>query len=165
MPRMTIGDYGSINEVGTYIPGMEGNGGSDLRILDRNRNLQSSKDFALDFIHELMHTARIGHPFDITNALDCELTKCGDGRSFSTTSNTDPNIHDNLMLYNINNLNGVSLFERWQVKQGDRLTPGQLNYLKNQVKMQMGGKGSKGENDADYWSIEKTGESLETENE
>lgn len=60
-------------------------------------------------------------------------------------------------MYDISTINGISLKDRWQVKQGDRLTPGQLGIIKNEALMQM--RGVKSTEIDSYW-LEESGSNL-----
>ena len=165
IPNTIADDYGSLSANGTYIAGQSVNGGFIASVMDAKRNVQSAESFALDYIHELMHTSRMGHPFEITNTIDCELTKCnGSNYDLNTTSNTDASIFDNLMMYNVNTINGQSLKTRWGVKEGDRLTPGQLNFLKNEAQIQMKGKPKNNQESDNFWLDERGSELLNGNN-
>lgn len=98
---------------------------------------------ALSTIHELFHTLRLDHPFEITNCIDAELIR--DGRNnYKTLPTTDPNIVFNIMNYGLISINGQNLKDLWlkSNKKAELLTMGQISFIIQQIKKQMCGAGT-----------------------
>jgi RHS repeat-associated protein len=110
-----------------------------MHIQTRNKFNQflTPEEFAPDGIHEIMHTARIGHPFEITQSIDTELL-LGDGVDLITTVNTDSNIALNVMMYGHYSINGTMVSESIKNSKFSTLllTGGQINYLMKEIEIQ-----------------------------
>jgi hypothetical protein len=117
----TMGSYGSLN------------------LFNKYDQLTSPEDFAETTAHELFHTIRIEHPFEVTQASDTELLK--QGKKFFNTSNTDPNINLNIMVYNSTIINGQRMKDARIGQKADLLTKGQLNLMQSEIDLQKSGKG------------------------
>ena len=63
--------------------------------------LRDINSVAQSSVHELFHTVRVAHPFELTQSPDTELISIGPN-SYITTHNTDPNIVNNIMNYGKN---------------------------------------------------------------
>ena len=100
-------------------------------------------------VHELFHTLRLAHPFELTQSEDTELHKNG-VNNYSSTSNTDKNIVNNIMSYQRILIDG---------KKGDNLinlTKGQFDFILKEIDLQNQGygymnKGKGYEEYMDYW--------------
>jgi hypothetical protein len=91
-------------------------------------------------IHELLHTLRIDHPFEITQAKDTELIKVGD--EYKTTPNTNKMIHFNIMNYNSTIIDGIRCDSLWYTRRPEYLTNGQLELMIKEIDLQKNGGGT-----------------------
>ena len=112
-----------------------------VNLYKKNGSIKSPEEFALDVVHELLHTARIDHPFELTQAKDTELQFDDATETLKTTFNTDPNIKFNIMNYGSTIIDGEKLKDVWSKtgKINELLTSGQLQLLKKEIEMQMRG--------------------------
>ena len=107
---------------------------SSINVYGKNGEIQSASSFAQSAVHELFHTIRLNHPFESTQTTDTKLIQIGQS-SFITTAETDPNIVNNIMNYSYITING---------KQGtslNKLTKGQFEYIRHEIKQQEKGHG------------------------
>ena len=107
---------------------------STVNVHDHYGNLLPADIVAQSSIHEILHTVRLGHPFEITQSEDTKLIRTGPN-SFETTDKTDSNIVNNIMNYGSITIDG---------KRGDNmvfLTPGQLSFIRKEIYMQSQGYG------------------------
>ena len=132
------------------IAAVSGNGTFAASIFNTKGELQPTGDFALDFVHELFHTIRLEHPFEVTQADDTELVNVGPN-SFETTEKTDPNITRNIMNYGMIKINGEKLSEIWKNTSGDQITMGQLMFMLGEIAKQKDGAGSWNDPNWEYW--------------
>ncbi|WP_165027263.1 type VI secretion system tube protein TssD [Dysgonomonas sp. ZJ279] len=93
-------------------------------------------------IHELLHTLRLDHPFEITQAQDTKLIYIG-GNNLKTTASTDPNIFYNVMNYDSNIIDGQNLGVLWKIKRPEYLTKGQIQHIFREIDLQQKGGGTK----------------------
>ncbi|MCS3311727.1 hypothetical protein NXX38_07015 [Bacteroides sp. BFG-637] len=96
--------------------------------------MRSLSNIASDATHEVLHTLRLGHPFELMQTADTELVRVAPN-SFVSTSTTDKNIVNNIMNYpqiTIDGMKGCDL---------NMLTKGQLNYILNEINLQKRGYG------------------------
>lgn len=107
-----------------------------MNILKRDGTYRTPDELAYDAVHELLHTLNMLHPFETTQTKDVELIK-SDNNNFLLTPNTNPNIKYNIMNYQMLFFDGQPVD-----KHQDMLTPGQLEFMKNQINLQKEGKGS-----------------------
>jgi len=105
--------------------------------------IRTSEDLVDDAVHELMHTLRIWHPFEIYQTKDTEL-KIDQSRknSYRTTNNTDKNIIFNLMIYPSTIIDGQRAGDVWRNQRPALLTAGQIKLMLNEIKLQESGAGS-----------------------
>lgn len=110
--------------------------------------LRDINSVAQSSVHELFHTVRVAHPFELTQSPDTELISIGPN-SYITTHNTDPNIVNNIMNYGFTTINGQ---RGWDMV---HLTKGQFNFVLGEIKLQNQGYGyfgNKRDKDyVDYW--------------
>ncbi|MDX2189337.1 MAG: RHS repeat-associated core domain-containing protein [Bacteroidota bacterium] len=159
VPDVDVSDFSN----STGVAGASGLGKFAVSVNDIEGNLQSPEEFALDFLHELFHTARLDHPFEVTQAADTKLLHEG-GNNYSTVEGTDPNILYNMMNYPNISINGARLGDLWKVQPGDKLTIGQLYFLVGQIQQQMQGAGTSKRDDYwDYW-LDDAGTPVEKKN-
>ena len=102
-----------------------------------NGELLSPEEFAEVYVHELLHTARLSHPFESTQTKDTELVKVPGDNQFVTTDVSAPTAQGNIMNYGTTVIDGVKQSETSM----DKLTTGQLNLLINEIELQMSGVG------------------------
>lgn len=126
--------------------GLTSQNNPSINVLDRNGEFANSEDFANSAVHELLHTIRLDHIFETTQAEDTELVHSG-GNNYLSTSRTDPNIVNNIMNYPMVSVDG---------RTGDdmrHLTKGQFELIRNEIRKQMQGTGRKSSADYDnYWN-------------
>ena len=87
-----------------------------------------------DAVHEMLHTLRLAHPFEMTQTTDTKLLRVAPN-SFVSTPTTDANIVNNIMSYPMIMVNG---------QKGTNLvflTNGQLNFMLNEINLQNQGYG------------------------
>ena len=143
VPSLTVTKQGKVIKViggkDLYAAGQTTGNHASIPILDRHGVVRSPEEYALTVIHEILHTARIEHPFSVTQSKDTELVKVGPN-DFITTKNTDKGISQNIMMYNSKTIDGYSL----ENETLDKITPGQLNVLENEINRQKSGEGTNG---------------------
>ena len=127
----------------TYSPPAEGYSkplGSTFReqasveVSDNFGAFRAPEDVGNDAIHELLHTLRLKHPFEITQGSDTKLLQ--DGNEFLTTDETHPSIFFNIMNYGSITIDGLKLKELWRTQSNDMLTPDQLGWMMNEIETQ-----------------------------
>ena len=96
--------------------------------------LRSLSAVALDAVHEMLHTLRLSHPFEITQTEDTKLLRVAPN-SFVSTPKTDDNIVNNIMSYPMIIVDGIKSSNQ------NSLTKGQLNFMLNEIKLQNQGYG------------------------
>ena len=109
----------------------------------------NSELVAQSSVHEILHTLRLEHPFELTQSADTKLFKTGINQ-FLTSPLTDSNIVNNIMSYPMIEING---------KRGQdltHLTKGQFQFLLQEIRRQNQGygfigKGKSYEDYIDYW--------------
>ena len=134
---------------------------SVVNLYDKNGGVRALSSVATDAIHEMLHTLRLGHPFEITQTADTELMRI-DSDNFVSTPSTDENIVNNIMSYPMIRVDGKSGNNQ------NHLTKGQLNFMLNEIDLQNKGYGFFNYNNAlsneqnarifqeyyvNYWSI------------
>jgi RHS repeat-associated protein len=127
-PARCIGSYeigGSTTFEASSIPMVESSGA-----------VMSPKNIANTVIHELLHTANFGHPFEDTETEDTEVLSSGNN-SYETTNKTAPNLIQNIMWYSFKTLNGASP----NPENMNLITPQQVDYLINEIDKQEKGAG------------------------
>jgi len=121
---------------------------SDVNLLDSKGNFRTATDVGFDAVHELLHTARVDHPFETTQAKDVELIKSGN--TYSTTPNTDVNILYNVMNYPNTIINSQS-YRSSGANMPQMLTNGQVLFLLNEINLQKNGAGLSTQDP--YWFV------------
>ncbi len=117
------------------IGGSTSNSSSSVNMVDKNGNLRSTDVVASDAIHELFHTVRLDHPFERTQSSDTEMNHIS-GNKYSSTSNTDPSIRNNIMNYSLIEIDGQ---KRSGI--GNSLTIGQIGVMMKEIELQKKGYG------------------------
>ncbi len=149
----SISLYGKATEPGANF-GFAGNTMFEkvsLNVYNNDGSLKSPNVVGEDGAHELPHTLRTAHPFEITQSPDTRLIKTG-VNEYSSTPTTNVNIKYNIMNYSMIKIDGVKLGDLWKLKPGNLLTPGQLQHMQNEIKLQTNGAGTnKDPNYFDYW--------------
>ena len=143
----TLNIYGTKPESNTdvMIGGMASFQGVSVNIYGKDGEFRNPTELAVDAVHELLHTLRLGHPFEITQGCDTELIHQG-GNNYLSTSTTDQNILHNIMNYSITNINGQNPY-----KPMIYLTNDQLNLMMIEIGLQKQGAGTWREDYWDYW--------------
>ena len=135
--------YGQKTESdGIAIGGMTSIGGSSVNLFGKDGKLRSLQDVAETAVHELFHTLRLAHPFEVSQGADTRLINLGK-RMFATTNTTSPSIYYNIMNYGMISINGVRLGDLWKSKSATLVTSDQVKFLLNEVQLQMQGYGVK----------------------
>jgi RHS repeat-associated protein len=107
---------------------------SSVNLYGKDGGVRAISSVASDAIHEMLHTLRLGHPFEVTQTADTELKRI-DSKNFASTPSTDENIVNNIMSYPMIRVDG---------KSGDNqnhLTNGQLNFMLKEISLQNKGYG------------------------
>lgn len=112
---------------------------SSVNVSD-NGKLVNSKEIAQSAVHELFHSVRLDHPFELTQSDDTRLLKIGNNQ-FSSTKQTDSRIRNNIMNYKIIRIDGKT------GKKLTHLTKGQFNYILQEIIYQ----NNNDVNSDDYW--------------
>ena len=107
---------------------------SSVNLFNPKGELRSLSNIASDATHEVLHTLRLGHPFELTQTADTELVRVAPN-SFVSTSTTDKNIVNNIMNYPQITIDGMKGYDL------NMLTKGQLNYILNEINLQKRGYG------------------------
>ena len=107
---------------------------SSVNLFNPRGELRSLSNIASDATHEVLHTLRLGHPFELTQTADTELVRVAPN-SFVSTSTTDKNIVNNIMNYPQITIDGMKGCDQ------NMLTKGQLNYILNEINLQKQGYG------------------------
>lgn len=142
VPRIDIfaDKWGESNE--TVLAGTQGSGSFGINLYKKDNTLMSPEEFGIAATHEILHTVRIAHPWEVQQGKDMELKLTGiDKISFQTTVNTDKNISYNIMFYGFFNINGNNLGNLWQSKKPEYLSKSQLNLMLGEIKLQKNGAG------------------------
>lgn len=118
---------GTIGGVTTYFD-------SSVNLYNRSGELRTLANIASDAVHEIFHTVRLDHPFEITQTEDTELLRVAPN-SYVSTLSTAVNIVDNIMSYpniTIDGKRGSNL---------NSLTKGQLKFVMDEINLQKQGYG------------------------
>jgi RHS repeat-associated protein len=109
-------------------------------LMESSGALVPTEVVASTVLHELMHTLRLEHPFECNNQTnDIELIRY-DAGTYQTTNNSDPYLENNLMMYNYMSVDGVKV----DADTAPRLTPGQIEFILNEIQRQVNGEGAGG---------------------
>jgi len=127
-------------ETGVTVEGLSGQGVASIDLYNKDGSLKSPEELAIDVVHELFHTIRLGHPFELTQGEDSKLVHLG-GDSYGTTPSTDPNISYNIMMYPMQSVNGQNLGVLWESKGPTMLTKGQIEVMMKEIDLQKQGYG------------------------
>ena len=131
------------------IAGITTLGSSTVNILNSDNTQKTGDEFASDVIHELLHTLRLVHPFEVTQTADTELLRTGKN-SYISTQNTVSDIRDNIMNYNMILIDGKSFKETNPNGIQNKITLGQIDLMIKEIDLQQKGAGANG--DCRYWS-------------
>lgn len=145
--------------------------GGRIEILnDPQDNINLLLDLGESAVHELLHTLRLDHPFEITLCSDTKLVFDNKNvNSYFTTPQTSPSIYYNIMNYGMININGKNLKALWKTKRPEYITKGQLSFILKEIELQRNGLGtfyplSKTDRDGHevsifdyYWTVEEIG--------
>ena len=107
---------------------------SQVNVNDRNGVLKDYSIVATDVTHELLHTLRLGHPFERTQTADTKLLRVGPN-SYISTPSTVSNIVDNVMNYPMITIDGKASTTQ------NSLTRGQLDLMLKEIELQKQGYG------------------------
>ena len=127
--------------------------------------LLSPEAVAETFVHELLHTARLRHPYETTQSADTKLVKVG-LNSYKSTSTTSIGIGLNVMNYSFlkfDGLRGDSKLSTYNLLGGNgrqNMTSGQLVVLLHNIELQQNGTGAATISDP-YW-YDEVGEPVES---
>lgn len=116
--------------------------------MNANGSLKSPEQFAYDNIHELLHTLRVPELI-ASNSPISEATVSHIGKlNFTSTPNSASGLVNNVMNYSYYVIDGIS-YEEQSPAPKQTITPGQLEYMINEVHLQEQGAGR---NSSDtYW--------------
>ncbi len=139
IPSLNI--YGSKPEPGyILIGGQTTSQYSAVNIYKKDGTIKNPEEFARNTVHELFHTIRLQHPFEVTQADDTRLINVAPNK-FITAPGTNPNILYNIMNYSLINIDGKNLGDLWKKTPIRLITPGQINFILKEIHMQMNGAG------------------------
>lgn len=156
VPFLTLEDGRPESDASIYATGATVASSSWVSLYNKLGEFRSLYDVARDGVHELFHTLRLDHPFGKTLTNDTKLISLN-ATTFETTSETDPNISYNLMNYGSITIDGEKLRDLWKDGRHDSLTPGQIEFILNEIQLQMSGAGIS--NNVDYY-MKVIGEAL-----
>ncbi len=124
----------SLGEMNGNIGGMTSYFNSSVNLYNSAGELRSLSSVASDATHEMLHTLRLEHPFEVTQTADTELLRVAPN-SFVSTSTTDKNIVNNIMSYPMITIDGQ------KGSNLNLLTKGQLNFMLKEIDLQNQGYG------------------------
>jgi RHS repeat-associated protein len=124
----------SLGEMDGSIGGMTSFFNSSVNLVNRAGELKPLSDIGADATHEVLHTLRLDHPFEITQTEDTKLLRVAPN-SFVSTSTTDANIVNNVMNYPMITIDGAKGTNQ------TFLTKGQLNFMLKEINLQGQGYG------------------------
>ena len=120
------------------IAGMSFGLNSSINISNNDGSDKSFDGITDDALHELFHTVRLDHPFEVTQTEDTELFRISN-TDFAPGVQTDPDIVNNIMSYPHITINSVKPTRQ------NKLTSGQIKFIINEIKLQKEG------TDSNYW--------------
>ena len=126
----------ALDKMDGSIGGMTSFFNSSVNLFNRAGELKSLSDIGSDATHEILHTLRLEHPFELTQTEDTKLLRVAPN-SFVSTPTTDPNIVNNIMSY------PMIMIDVQKSTNQNSLTKGQLNFMMNEIKLQNQGYGFK----------------------
>ena len=109
---------------------------SSVNLYNKMGTQRSYSEIASDAIHEILHTLRLGHPFEITQTEDTRLLRVAPNSVISLPT-TDPDIINNIMNYPQTIIDGKTS------KNQNMLTKGQLQFMMKEIELQNKGFGFK----------------------
>ena len=124
----------SLGEMNGNIGGMTSYFNSSVNLYNSAGELRLLSSVASDATHEMLHTLRLEHPFEVTQTADTELLRVAPN-SFVSTSTTDKNIVNNIMSYPMITIDGQ------KGSNLNSLTKGQLNFMLKEIDLQNQGYG------------------------
>ncbi len=83
---------------------------SSVNLFNKAGELRSLSEIGSDATHEMFHTVRLAHPFEITQTEDTKLLKVAPN-SFISTPTTDANIVNNIMSYSMITIDGQKKYQ------------------------------------------------------
>jgi RHS repeat-associated protein len=92
----------SLGQMNDNIGGTTSYFNSSVNLFNSAGELRSLSSVASDATHEVLHTLRLDHPFEVTQTADTKLLRVAPN-SFVSTPTTDKNIVNNIMSYPMNN--------------------------------------------------------------
>jgi RHS repeat-associated protein len=132
-----------------------------INTYDKFNNKKESSELGLDTVHELLHTLRLDHPFETTQSEDSSLINVS-LNNYETTTSTSSDIYYNIMNYGSININGQNLKSMWQNDKPNKITKGQLEFMKKEIDLQVQGAGKI--NMFEYWQVPFPGKQVTKQN-
>src|SRR5690554_706752 len=126
----------SLGEMNNNIGGMTSYFNSSVNLYNSAGELRSLSSVGSDATHEMLHTLRLDHPFEVTQTADTQLLRVS-LNSFVSTPATDKNIVNNIMSYPMITIDGQ------KGNNLNSLTRGQLNFMLKEIDLQHQGYGFK----------------------
>ncbi len=76
-----------------------------------NTEFETAEEVGLTIAHELLHQGGVVHPTENNASTDVRLNRDNNGgpNDYLTTPNNDPSVLNNIMLYNLYNVNGTNV--------------------------------------------------------
>jgi hypothetical protein len=124
----------SLGKMNDNIGGMTSYFQSSVNLYNSAGESRSLSEIGSDATHEILHTLRLEHPFEVTQTADTKLLRVGPN-SFVSTPTTDKNIVNNVMSYPMITIDGAKSSNQTS------LTNGQLNFMINEIGLQKQGYG------------------------
>lgn len=124
----------TLDKLNGNIGGMTSHFSSSVNLYNPVGELRPLFDIGSDATHEILHTLRLAHPFEITQSPDTKLIRVAPN-SFISSFTTDKNIINNVMNYPMITIDGM------RSNNQTSLTKGQLNFMLNEIKLQKQGYG------------------------
>lgn len=124
----------SLSEMDGAIGGRTSYFHSSVNLFNRTGELRPLSDIGSDAIHEILHTVRLAHPFELTQTEDTKLVRVAPN-TFVSTPTTDINIINNVMNYPMITIDGQKSTNQ------NSLTKGQLDFILKEINLQNQGYG------------------------
>jgi hypothetical protein len=124
----------SLGKLDDNVGGMTSYFKSSVNMFNTADELRSLSDVGSDATHEMLHTLRLEHPFEVTQTEDTKLLRVAPN-SFVSTPATDKNIVNNIMNYPMITIDGMKSSNQ------NSLTKGQLNFMLDEINLQRQGYG------------------------
>jgi len=120
--------------------GLSYNGGASINYYKTDGTPKTRAELANDIVHELFHTLRVDHPMTLTQGDDTKVISEG-GLKYRSTSSTDKNLINNIMVYPIYSLDGIEIRPFRGGVRPRMLTNDQLKLILNEINLQKHGAG------------------------